>query len=173
VGNRLVRVFLVAAGVWAWGMGAAGAAVGEAMVVGDSAVVRFDFTLSVDGQVVDSSEGEQPMEYTHGKQQIIPGLERQLVGLKAGDERDITVSPDEGFGTIDPEAVDEVQKSELPSTMTPQAGMRLTGRDPSGRTFVATVKEVKSDSVVLDLNHPLASKTLNFHVKIVEVKPVQ
>ncbi len=140
------------------------------MVIGDNTTVRFEYTLAVDGKTVDSSQDGEPVEYTHGRNQILPGLERQMMGLHVGDIRDITVSPDEGYGSIDPEAQDEVQKSQLPSTIDPQVGMRLTGRDPSGRVFLATIKEVKPESVVLDLNHPLAGKTLNFHVKVLEVK---
>ena len=133
----------------------------------------FAYTLSVDGEEVDRSDEGEPYEYTTGRNQIIPGLERQLMGLRAGDERDITIAPKEGYGTVDPEAVDEVPTSQLPPAVEPKVGMRLSGRDPSGRVFLATIKEVKPESVVLDLNHPLAGKTLQFHIKVLDVKPVR
>ncbi len=141
------------------------------LTVQDNMTVGMEYTLLSDGAVVDSSEGKGPLHYVPGRGQIIPGLERQLVGLHVGDTKEVTVSPEEGYGKVDPTAVIEVAKSQLPSDTTPTAGMVLRGMNPDGQSFRARVTEVKKDTVMLDLNHPLAGKTLTFKVKITEIAP--
>lgn len=135
------------------------------------AQVQVEYTLTVDGQVVDSSQGRGPLKYVQGQGQLIPGFERQLVGLRRGDERDVTVSPEEGYGPVNPQAFIEVPKTQLPADTKPEVGMMLQGNTQDGRPFRATISEVGDETVKLDMNHPLAGKTLNFHVKIVEVTP--
>jgi FKBP-type peptidyl-prolyl cis-trans isomerase SlyD len=132
--------------------------------------VSFDYTLTVDGKVADSSEGKAPMTYTQGSGQIIPGLDRQMIGLKAGDEKTIEVKPEEGYGMPNPAGIREVQLSQLPPDMKPEVGMVLTGTSKDGRTVPAKIIEVRKDAVVVDMNHPLAGKTLIFKIKIVSVK---
>lgn len=139
--------------------------------VADQMAVQLEYTLTADGTVVDSTQGREPFHYVQGKGQIIPGLERQLVGLHAGDERDITVRPEEGYGPVDPSAVVDVPKEQLPSTVKPEPGLMLSGIDSQGRPFRATVQAVKDTTVTLNLNHPLAGKTLLFKVKVVSVAP--
>ena len=134
--------------------------------------VGLEYTLTVDGLVVDSTDGQSPLHYIHGHQQMIPGFERQLEGLHAGDEREITVNPEEGYGTIDPALLVEVPKSDLPPDTTPTVGMVLRGINPDGRSFQARIAETKPETVVLDLNHPLAGKTLHFKIKVTEVTPM-
>jgi len=131
--------------------------------------VSFEYILTVDGEVVDQSKEGGPMKYTHGKGDIIPGLERQLQGLQQGDERIITVLPEEAYGAINPEAFQEVNRSSLPQTVTPQVGLLLEGRDEEGRTFQGMISELKQDSVMVNFNHPLAGKTLFFKIKIVSI----
>ncbi len=137
----------------------------------DSMAVQLEYRLTVDGNVVDSTEGRGPFRYVQGKQQIVPGLERQLVGLHAGESKDITVRPEEGYGPVDPAAFIETPKTQLPSSITPQVGMVLRGVDPGGKAFRATIHEVKDQTVILDLNHPLAGKTLLFKIKVLDVSP--
>jgi len=139
------------------------------VTVQDNMNVEFDYTLTVDGAVVESTEGKQPMRYAHGKQQIVPGLERQLVGLRVGETKEIAVSPEEGYGQFDPAALIEVDKAQLPADVSPAAGMVLRGANSEGQLFRATIKEVKDAIVILDLNHPLAGKTLAFKVTITSV----
>lgn len=140
--------------------------------IAENMTVRLEYTLSADGQVVDSTEAREPFQYVHGKGQIIPGLERQLVGLHAGDSRDITVNPEDAYGPVDSSAVVEVPKDQLPPNVTPEVGLTLRGVDPDGRVFRATIREIKPDMITLDLNHPLAGKTLLFKVKVLDVSPV-
>lgn len=144
-----------------------------AAAIKDSMDVGIEYTLTVDGAVVDSTEGKAPFHYIQGQRQMIPGLERQLAGLRVGDTKDVTVAPVDGYGEIDPAAFVEVPKTQLPKDVTPTVGMILRGVNPDGHTFRAKISEMKDASVVLDLNHPLAGKTLNFHVKVVEIAPVK
>lgn len=133
--------------------------------------VSLEYTLRDDaGAVLDSNKGKTPLEYTQGSEQILPALEQALVGLHAGDEKKVTIRPAEGYGEIDPGAVTEVPKDRLPADAL-VVGTELVARNASGQTRVVRVKEIKTETVVLDLNHPLAGKTLQFDVKIVGVEP--
>ena len=132
--------------------------------------VSFDYTLSVDGEVVDSSKGGQPLEYTHGEGKIIIGLEKEMEGLKVGDEKTVEVKPEEAYGVKDPQAFRDVPKSSLPQGLEPKVDMMLQMQGPGGQALPVRISEVKDDKIVLDLNHPLAGKTLMFQVKIVEIK---
>jgi len=141
------------------------------MSVQDNMDISLEYTLTIDGKVVDSTDGREPLHYIHGTHQIIPGLERALAGMKVGESKSATVSPEDGYGKVDPAAIIEVPKTQLPSDVKPAVGMVLRGMNPNGQSFRAKVNEVKTESVVLDLNHPFAGKTLNFQVKVVGVTP--
>ena len=132
--------------------------------------VAFDYTLTVDGKVADSSEGREPLEYTQGDGKLIPGLTRQLEGMKAGEEKTVIVSPEEGYGNPSPEGYKEIPLTAVPKDLKPEAGMMLQMQDDKGQVFPAKIMEVKKDSIMIDLNHPLAGKILTFKVKIVSVK---
>ena len=134
--------------------------------------VGIEYTLTVDGVVVDSTEGAGAWHYIHGRQQMIPGLERQLEGLHVGDERDITVGPVEGYGEVDATLFVEIPKSDLPPDATPTVGMVLRGVNPDGKSFQARIAEIKPETVMLNLNDPLAGRTLHFKVKVVDIAPV-
>ena len=144
-----------------------------AQTIQDGMQVQIDYTLTVDGNVVDSSKDRGPLSYVHGKGQLVPGLERQLTGLQTGDVKKVTVSPEEGYGPLDPKAILEVPRKEFSSEMSLQVGMTVSGAGKDGRSFRATIREVKQDTVTLDLNHPLAGKTLQFDVKVVEIAPAK
>lgn len=141
------------------------------LAIQDRMTVQLEYILTADGNVVDSTEGRGPFRYAHGQGQIIPGLERQLVGLHTGDDKEITVPPAEAYGPIDPSAFVEVPKDQLPPNITPEVGLILRGVDPDGRTFRAAIREIKDTSVTLDLNHPLAGKTLLFKIKVIDIAP--
>ena len=135
--------------------------------------VSLEYTLTLDDKsVVESNVGKQPLTYTHGTQQIIPGLEKALEGLTVGDTKEVTVTPADGYGEKDPNALQEVQKKLIP----PDAlvvGARLQSKDPEGHVVYLRVAEIKDDTVVLDFNHPLAGKTLHFDVKILDIQQEQ
>ena len=132
--------------------------------------VNFEYTLTVEGEVVDTSKGRGPFEYVHGQGQIIPGLSKELEGMATGDEKKITIAPEEGYGVVNPEAIKEVPKTSLPSDIEVKPGMYLQMKTNAGQPMPIRVSDVKESTVVLDLNHPLAGKTLEFDVKIVSVE---
>ncbi len=143
---------------------------GQEVTVTAGKEVSIEYTLTLDDKsVVDSNVGGQPFSYVQGNQQVIPGLEKAMEGLKVGDTKQITVSPAEGYGEVHEEAFLEVNKDKLP----PEAwheGAQIQGTAPDGQPLRGQVKEVKEETVVLDFNHPLAGKTLHFDVKVLDIK---
>jgi FKBP-type peptidyl-prolyl cis-trans isomerase SlyD len=130
--------------------------------------VRIEYTLTDDvGKVLDTNKGEEPFTYTQGAREIVPGLESALAGLRAGDAKKVTVKPEDGYGNVDPKAEIEIGRERVPPDV--KVGSELTGRTANGHTRPVRVKEIKDKSVVLDLNHPLAGKTLLFDVRILNV----
>jgi FKBP-type peptidyl-prolyl cis-trans isomerase SlyD len=144
---------------------------GAEMKIADGTVVGIDYALHLgDGKIVDASEPGEPLTYLHGGGQIVPGLEGALLGLGAGDKRQVVVAPAEGYGEHDPRGVQEVPRSAFPPDFAPQAGMELTAEGEDGEPVPFVVKELRLESVVIDLNHPLAGKTLHFDVTVREVR---
>ena len=143
---------------------------GEVITIQKGKEVSFDYTLTVEGQIIDSSQNKEPLTYVHGEGKIIPGLARQLEGMKIGDKKDIPVNPEEAYGEINPNAFQEVPKSKLPGNVEPRIGMTLQANAPDGRSQLVRITEVKDDSIVIDMNHPLAVKKLNFQIEVVSIK---
>ena len=143
----------------------------EKMTVADNMVVSMDYTLTLDsGEVIDSSDGREPLEFLHGRGQIIPGLEKELYGMTVGDVK--KVSPAEGYGEMDDDAFQLYPRDSFPDDMELAEGMGLHMRDTeSGQVIEAYIYEIRPDGVVLDFNHPLAGETLNFDVKIAGLRP--
>lgn len=140
-------------------------------MITDGSVVRFEYTVSDEnGEVLQSNRGKEPVSYTHGQNEIIPGLEKGLSEMNVNEEKTIRVTPEEGYGNVDPKGFKEVPKSDLPIS-DPKVGTPLNARGPQGEEVLIYVREVKTDSVILDFNHPLAGKILNFDVKVLEIEP--
>jgi FKBP-type peptidyl-prolyl cis-trans isomerase SlyD len=139
--------------------------------VQNGATVSLEYTLKDDGgQVLDSNKGGAPLVFVQGQRQIIPGLERELVGMRPGEEKKVVVAPDDGgYGPVVPGAQQEVPKDAIPKEGL-KVGTQLTARSGSGEARPVTVTEIKDTTVVLDFNHPLAGKTLFFDVKILGVQ---
>ena len=137
-------------------------------MIKEGSKVKFDYTLTVDGKVTDTSSGRGPLEYTHGAGHIIPGLEKELAGMKVGDKKTVQVSPEEGYGTVQEEAIRRVPKEAIGDVGNLKVG-DMVGASNAGHTFRAVVKEITDKEVVLDFNHPLAGKTLHFDVEIKEI----
>ena len=140
--------------------------------VTDGVVVSMDYTLRLDdGQVVDTSEGREPLAFVQGQNQIIPGLENALYGMAVGEEKVVDVGPQDGYGEINPDAYQDVPPSAFPSEMTLTVGQDLTMRHQStGQIVQARISKIESGNVRLDFNHPLAGESLHFHVKIVGLR---
>lgn len=139
-------------------------------VVADDVVVSLDYTLTVDAEVVDSSEGSDPIEFLQGHGQIITGLEQALYGMKIGDEKMVVVKPSEGYGEVDEDAFIDVPRSEFPSDIPAQVGVAIQMQDEHGDFLDARIFEVSKDVITLDFNHPLAGKELTFKVTVVELR---
>jgi FKBP-type peptidyl-prolyl cis-trans isomerase SlyD len=137
--------------------------------VASGRTVSLEYTLTLDDQsVLESNVGKEPMTYTQGAHEIVPGLEAAMEGMKKGERKHIVVSPADGYGQIDPEAIREVKKELIPPAAQ-QVGMQLQGTAADGSTAFPRVKEVKAQTVVLDFNHPLAGKTLHFDVTVLSI----
>lgn len=138
------------------------------LTVSNNLVVGLEYTLRLDdGEIIDSSTGDAPLEYLHGHGQLIPGLERELNGMSVGDSKTVTVAPADGYGEFDEDAFETIPLSAFPEDLDLVPGLELHMRDSaSGNIVQAFVAEVNEDSVLLDLNHPLAGEALTFDVKI-------
>jgi len=140
------------------------------VMISEGNTVKFHYTLTVDGEVADSSEGKDPLEYTDGKSMIIPGLEKQLLGMKVGDKKDVVVSPADGYGELNDKLFIEVPKNAIAPGVVPEIGMVLQVQGQDGRPLAAVVEEIREATLYLNFNHPLAGKELMFSVEIVEIK---
>lgn len=140
------------------------------MQIADKAVVSMHYTLKDDnGAVIDSSEGREPLLYMQGMGNLIPGLEKQLEGKAQGDKVEATVPPEEAYGVRREELMQQVPKEHFPPDAELQVGMQFHIQMEQG-PVMATVAEILEEAAVLDMNHPLADKTLYFDVEIVEVR---
>jgi FKBP-type peptidyl-prolyl cis-trans isomerase SlyD len=128
----------------------------------------MDYTLrDDDGDVIDESSKGEPLEFLHGHGQIIPGLESELLGMKVGDSKKVTVLPGDAYGDHDPEKFQAMPRSAFPPDLELEEGIGLHMRDAnSGEVYQVFVDEVREDEVLLDFNHPLAGETLHFEVTI-------
>lgn len=148
---------------------AVGMAKTDIPVIRDGATVKMEYTLTDDkGKLLDTSKGKEPLTYIHGEGQIIPGLEKALRGLHAGDQKRVVVPPEEAYGPVRP--LIEVPKERIP----PQAqrvGVSLMVRNGDRPPVPVQVKEIKDTTIVLDANHPLAGMSLTFDVRVIGVEP--
>ena len=142
----------------------------ESMTIGDKSVVSFHYKLSDDtGTFNESSDAENPVVYLHGSNNIVPGLEKELAGKKSGDKLTATVTPEEGYGQRNENAVQRVPLKHLATRGPIEPGqMVVVNTREGGRQ--ARVLKVGHFNVDLDLNHPLAGRTLTFDIEIVEVR---
>ena len=142
------------------------------MKVTDDLVVSLEYVLTLDdGEEVDRSDPGEPLEYLHGRGQIIPGLESALYGMAVGDEQSVSVQPADGYGESDEDNFVVVPVADIPPDMKLKVGDRLYLRDDNQEDDIeAYVSELNADSVKLDMNHPLAGETLHFDVKIADLR---
>ncbi|HSA60218.1 MAG TPA: peptidylprolyl isomerase [bacterium] len=130
--------------------------------------VKIHYTLSVDGVILDSSAEGDPLVYVQGSGQIIPGLEYELEGLKAGDKKEVTVAPEKGYGSVDPNAFQKVPRGAFENAKDLKVGDMVSGQ-MGEQVFNAVVSDLSLEEITLDFNHPLAGKVLRFAVEVVDV----
>lgn len=149
----------------------AGTGESDRMKISKGCVVGLEYKLHLgDGEIVDESEPGEPLSYLHGEGQIVPGLEKELEGLGVGDSRKVVVSPENGYGEHDARGLQEVPRTAFPPDASIEVGETFGAHGPDGQPMPVTVRELKGDKVVIDLNHPLAGKTLHFDVTVREVR---
>ncbi|MDX1454987.1 MAG: peptidylprolyl isomerase [Gammaproteobacteria bacterium] len=140
------------------------------MQISSDKVVHIHYTLKNDaGDVLDTSEGREPLAYLHGASNIIPGLEKALEGKAAGDSLNVSVEPSEGYGERQEQLIQEVPREAFQGVDDIQPGMQFHAQGPAGPILV-TVLEAGEESIKIDGNHPLAGEKLHFDVEIKEVR---
>ncbi|HYX08398.1 MAG TPA: peptidylprolyl isomerase [Bacteroidales bacterium] len=130
--------------------------------------VHYKGMLS-NGEVFDSSEGREPLEFTTGSGQVIPGFDQGVIGMEIDEEKTLNIPANEAYGEVRQDLIQEVPKSQLPEDIKPEVGLQLMSRMPDGREIPLVVSEVKDDAITVDANHPLAGKDLTFEIKLVEI----
>lgn len=141
------------------------------MEIAKDRVAAITYTLTDDdGKVLDTNRGKTPLYYLHGHGNLVPGLERALLGKSSGDTIETVVAPEDGYGVYDESRQFEVPKTELAPNVNPQKGMVLTMRGPNGVSVPVTVLKVKLRSVLMDGNHRLSGKNLHFSVEVKSVR---
>jgi len=138
--------------------------------VKENNTVKVNYTGKLsDGQIFDSSEGREPIEFTLGQGQLIPGFEKGLIDMKLNEKKTITIPKEEAYGDVNKNLIQEVKKTELPQDMAPEVGMGLVSKTPDGQEMNLMVVEVRKETIVIDGNHPLAGKELVFDLEVLAI----
>ena len=147
---------------------------GANMKVGKDKVVLMHYTLKNDaGDVIDSSDGADPLPFLQGHGNIIPGLESALEGSKVGDKLEVSIKPEEGYGVRMKDAIQEIPSSALQGVDEVKVGMQLQSQDKDGNAFLVSVTKIEDDKITVDGNHPLAGQTLHFSVSIESIRKAE
>ncbi len=142
-----------------------------ALMIGKHSVVALNYTLkNDDGDVVDSSEGREPLAYLHGANNLIPGLEKELEGKTEGAKFNTSIAPDEAYGEIREELIQTIDKSMFQGVESIEPGMTFVAQGEGGQQQQVRVTEVSGEQVTVDANHPMAGQTLHFEVEVMEVR---
>jgi len=137
---------------------------------GDTVKVHYTGTLTEDGTVFDSSEDREPLEFTLGEGQLIPGFEQAVIGMEVGDDTTVEIASEDAYGERREDLELEVSKSDLPDNIDPQVGMQLQmQQQENGQAIPVQITAVEDEIVKLDANNPLAGKDLTFDIELVEV----
>jgi FKBP-type peptidyl-prolyl cis-trans isomerase 2 len=134
----------------------------------DTIRVHYKGTLT-DGQLFDSSEGRDPLEFTVGSGQVIPGFDNAVMDMEVGEEKSFNIPSDEAYGGRDERLIQQVGRDQLPEDLKPEVGMMLSSTLPNGEQIPVKVTEVANESITIDANHPLAGEDLTFEIKLVEI----
>ena len=135
-----------------------------------NSTVKVHYTGKLaDGEVFDTSDGKEPIEFTLGQGQLIPGFEKGLIDMKLNEKKTITIPKEEAYGDVNKDLIQEVKKTELPQDMAPEVGMGLVSKTPDGQEMNLMVVEVREETIVIDGNHPLAGKELIFDLEVLAI----
>jgi FKBP-type peptidyl-prolyl cis-trans isomerase SlyD len=141
------------------------------LMIADKLVVTMHYTLtSDDGEVLDSSEGQDPLSYLHGANNIVPGLEKELTGKVEGDIVKAKIPAAEGYGDKVPELIQQVERSAFKGMDKIEVGMTVGAQSPDGQVHPVMISAVEGDTITIDANHPLAGMDLNFDITVVNVR---
>lgn len=143
----------------------------EQAKVGDTISVHYTGRLA-DGQVFDSSEGNDPLAFVIGARQVIPGFENGVVGLAIGDKKTIEIKAEDAYGARAEELSQTVQRELLRMDVQPEIGMSFMVQTPDGQEIPVSITEITEETITLDANHPLAGKDLTFDVEVVDLSKV-
>ena len=135
---------------------------------GDTVKIHYTGTLD-DGTQFDSSAGRDPLEFTLGSGQVIPGFDKAVEGMIVGDKKSVNIPAEDAYGERHDEMVQEVPKEALPEDLNPEVGMPLQAQAPDGQMVNLTIVGVEDESIIVDGNHPLAGQALNFDIELVEI----
>ena len=140
------------------------------MNISEGKQVSIEYTVTLDtNETIDTNVGQEPLTYTQGAGEIIPGLEKAVEGMAAGESMTTTIGPEDAYGPTNPEALVEVPRDHLPPEAW-EVGAQLRAEGPDGQTVEGVVAELGDETAIVDFNHPLAGKTLHFEVKIIDVR---
>ncbi len=141
------------------------------MLIADQHVIAIDYTLTNEaGEVLDSSEGSEPLVYLHGAGNIIAGLENALVGKAVGDELEVSIEPADAYGEYSAELITNIGREMFEGVDQLEVGMQFHASAPDGGMQIVTIRDIEGDQVTIDGNHPLAGQQLNFKVKVASVR---
>lgn len=135
---------------------------------GDTVRIHYTGTLD-DGTRFDSSDGRDPLEFAIGGGQVIPGFDSAVDGMAVGENKSVTIPPDQAYGERHEQLVQEIPKTALPEEMEPAVGMQLQSQSPDGQVMNLFVTEVADETITVDANHPLAGQALTFAIELVEI----
>ena len=141
------------------------------MEIAEKVYVAIDYKLTLEsGEEIDQSQEGQPLGFVTGFGQIIPGLEKALMGKAAGHSAQLVIEPEEAYGPVREDMFQEVPKDQFPSDIELQPGMSFEAQSPRGPMMITVSKINENDTVTVDLNHPMAGKQLHFDINVVEVR---
>ena len=135
---------------------------------GDTVRIHYTGTLD-DGTEFDSSKGRDPLEFAVGSGQVIPGFDNAVEGMAVGENKSVTIEPDQAYGARHDQLVQEVPKNALPDDLEATVGMQVQSRSPDGEVMMFVVAAVGDDTITVDGNHPLAGQALTFDIELVEI----
>src|SRR5210317_632456 len=141
------------------------------MNIADKLYVAIDYTLTLEsGQEIDKSPEGEPLGFIAGTGQIIPGLEKALMGRAAGDSAKLVVEPEDAYGPVKDDLFQDIPKDQFPADVEVKPGMAFEAQGPQGPFMITVTKINDNDTITIDLNHPMAGKQLHFDVNVVEVR---